>query len=62
MEAGIQLKTIEPFSSFIFIPTTAILSHKIFSLFSVRNCIFAPEREPAWKLSAGVTLGHSKAD
>lgn len=28
MGAGIQLKTIKPFSSFIFIPTTALLSSR----------------------------------
>lgn len=62
MEAGIQFKPSNPFSRFIFILSTALLSHKIFSLFSVRNCVFAPERELVRKLWAGVTLGHSKAD
>lgn len=63
VEAGIQLKAIKPFSRFIFILTTALLSHKIFCLFfPVRNCLFAPEKEPTRRLRAAVTLGHSEAD
>lgn len=57
-----SIKSDQTVSRFIFILTTALLSHKIFCLFSVRNCLFAPEKEPTRKLRAGVTLGHSEAD
>lgn len=56
MEAGIQLTTIKLSSSFIFIPMTALLSQDILP-FSVRNCVFAPERELVQKLCPGVTQG-----
>lgn len=51
VEAGIQLKAIKPFSSIIFILTTALsFTQDILPpFFSVRNCVFAPEREPTRK-------------
>lgn len=55
VEAGIQLKAIRPFSGFIFILTTALLSHKIFCLF------FFCQKLPlcAWKGADAEAAGRS---
>lgn len=50
------------FTLYFYSDDSTSFTQDILPFFSVRNCLFAPEKEPTRKLRAGVTLGHSEAD